>query len=75
MAEEFGRKAKCEVCGLDKEHSDVADCMLDLMDYIKPEIRKTDAFRRVLLAGQKGMRKQIEEEKKRALAEHAPVAW
>lgn len=49
----------CNVCGLNKRHADVADCMRDLMDYVLPEIRSTEKFRRAREVGYDAMKRQI----------------
>jgi hypothetical protein len=57
----FGTPA-CGVCGLDKPHADVADCMKDLMNYVVPEIRGTAKFQRVLTAGYTAMKAELARE-------------
>ena len=52
-------KPKCEVCGMDRLHRNVAHCMLDLMDYILPEVRSTGWFRRALNAGYRSMEESL----------------
>lgn len=52
-------RPKCEVCGLDRLHADVADCMKDLMNYISPEISETELFKRVLIAGFSAMKAEL----------------
>jgi hypothetical protein len=52
-------KPKCQMCGLDKKHATVADCMRDLMDYVEPQIRETPQFQRALASGYEAMKIQL----------------
>lgn len=51
--------SRCQPCGLDASHADVAECMRDLMNYIEPHIRATPKFQRVLQAGYDAMKAEL----------------
>lgn len=55
-------RPRCEICGLDEKHEDVADCMRDLMRYVIPEIRGTDKFKKIVQAGYDAMKQELARE-------------
>jgi hypothetical protein len=50
---------RCQPCGLNADHADLAECMRDLMNYIEPDIRATHKFQRVLQAGYDAMKAEL----------------
>lgn len=57
---EAAKKLKCQPCGLDADHKDIADCMKDLMNYLEPEIRAQEKFQAVIDAGYQAMKRELD---------------
>jgi len=57
-------KVKCQPCGLDAKHSDIADCMRDcmrdLMRYLEPHLREDPKVQAVIDAGYLAMKRELD---------------
>jgi len=53
-------KVKCQPRGLDAKHSDIADCMRDLMRYLEPHLREDPKVQAVIDAGYLAMKRELD---------------
>lgn len=56
-------KLKCQPCGLDANHQDIADCMRDLMNYLEPHLKADPKVQAVIDAGFNAMKTELDNQR------------
>jgi len=51
---------RCQPCGLDARHHDIADCMRDLMNYLELQLREDPKVQAVIDAGYLAMKRELD---------------